>query len=70
MARRARRNHGPVATAKVALAAVNGAKTLTALARQFDVHPEPLLSARHLGDCAVGRPGGKEPVALDPRVVA
>ncbi len=39
MTKRTRRNHAPAFKAKVALAALKGEQTLTALARQFDVHP-------------------------------
>ncbi len=42
MARRKRRNHSPVFKAKVALAAVSGARTLADLAEQFDVHPNQI----------------------------
>ena len=39
MTKRARRNHAPAFRAKVALAAVKGAKTLAELAQQFDLQP-------------------------------
>jgi len=39
MNKRSRRNHTPAFKAKVALAAVRGDKTLSELAKQFDVHP-------------------------------
>ena len=42
MKRRARRNHTPTFKAKVALAAVRGDKTLSELAKQFDVHPNQI----------------------------
>ncbi len=38
MSKRPRRNHSPAFKAKVALAAVEGDKTLAELAQQFDVH--------------------------------
>jgi transposase-like protein len=38
MSRRPRRNHSAAFKAKVALAAIKGAKTVTELAEQFDVH--------------------------------
>jgi transposase len=44
MTRRPRRNHSPAFKAKVALAAVNGEKTLAELAQQFDVHPNQITS--------------------------
>ncbi len=39
MSKRPRRNHSPAFKAKVALAAVQGEKTLAELAQQYDVHP-------------------------------
>jgi len=42
MTRRKRRNHSPAFKAKVALAAVQGEKTLAELAEQFDVHPNQI----------------------------
>ena len=39
MSRRPRRNHSATFKAKVALAAIQGEKTLAELAQQFDVHP-------------------------------
>ena len=42
MMRRARRNHASAFKAKVALAALKGAKTLAELAHQFDVHPNQI----------------------------
>jgi transposase-like protein len=42
MSRRARRNHTPAFKAKVALAAVEGDRTLAQLAEQFDVHPNQI----------------------------
>jgi len=44
MTRRPRRKHRPAFQAKVALAAVRGEKTLTELAQQFDVHPNPITA--------------------------
>jgi transposase len=38
MKKRARRNHSPVFKAKVALAAIEGDRTLAQLSEQFDVH--------------------------------
>lgn len=42
MKKRARRNHTATFKAKVALAAVRGDKTLSELAKQFDVHPNQI----------------------------
>jgi transposase len=39
MSKRTRRNHSPTFTAKVALAAIKGEKTLADLAQLYDVHP-------------------------------
>ena len=40
--RRPRRNHSGTFKAKVALAAVQGERTLAELAEQFDVHPQQI----------------------------
>ena len=42
MTKRKRRNHSPVFTAEVALAAVRGARTLADLAEQCEVHPNQI----------------------------
>ena len=44
MQRRPRRNHTPAFKAKVALAAVQGDRTLAQLAEQFDVHPNQVTA--------------------------
>ena len=44
MSRRPRRNHTPAFTAKVALAAIKGDRTVAQLAEQFDVHPNQITS--------------------------
>jgi len=40
--KRPRRNHAPAFKAKVALAALQGDRTLAELAQQFDVHPNQI----------------------------
>ena len=42
MQRRPRRNHTAAFKAKVALAAIEGDRTLTQLAEQFDIHPNQI----------------------------
>lgn len=42
MTKRNRRTHSPAFKAKVALAALNGDKTLAELTQQFDVHPNQI----------------------------
>ena len=42
MTRRKRRNHSPSFKAKVALAAVRGARTMAEFAEQVDVHPNQI----------------------------
>lgn len=42
MAKRTRRDHSPAFKAKVALAAIQGHRTLAELAQQFDVHPNQI----------------------------
>src|SRR3974390_1124251 len=44
MSRRPRRNHTAAFKAKVALAAIKGARTLAQLAEQFDVHPNQVTA--------------------------
>ena len=39
---RKRRTHSPVLKAKVALAAIQGEKTITELAEQFQIHPNQI----------------------------
>ena len=43
MSRRPRRNHSPEFKAKVALAAIQGDKTLAQLAEQFDLHANQIV---------------------------
>ena len=46
MAKRLRRNHSPAFKAEVALAAINGEKTLAELAQQYGVHPNNVRTWR------------------------
>ena len=54
MSRRPRRNHSAEFKAKVALAAVRGDRTLSELASQLDVPPEP-RSRNGRPSCWIGR---------------
>ena len=69
MSRRARRNHTPAFKAKVALAAIQGDRTLAQIAEQFDVHPNQVTSwkAQLEGGAAnvFGSGGGQAPPAVD-----
>lgn len=44
MTRRARRAHSPAFKVKVAIAAIKGDRTLSELAKQFDVHPNQITA--------------------------
>ena len=44
MTRRARRTHSPAFKVKVAVAAIKGDRTLSELAKQFDVHPNQITA--------------------------
>ena len=44
MTKRTQRTHSPAFKAKVALAAIKGAKTLAELAKLFDVHPHQITA--------------------------
>lgn len=44
MTRRARRTHSPSFKVKVAFAAIKGERTLSELAKQFDVHPNQITA--------------------------
>ena len=46
MTRRARRNHSAAFKVKVAIAAIKGDRTLSELAKQFDVHPNQVTAWR------------------------
>ena len=68
--RRARRNHASAFKAKVALAALKGAKTLAELAHQFDVHPNQVTTwkAQLEGSAADVFDGGAGAAAAAPAV--
>jgi transposase-like protein len=70
MSRRARRNHTPACKAKVALAAVQGDRTLSQLAEQFDVHPDQITAwrAQLEGSTAAVLGPGSGNVAAQPAV--
>lgn len=55
MTKRTRRTHSATFKMKVALATVQGKRTLAELAQQFDVHPKTIEWARGLSRCAAGR---------------
>ena len=60
MTRRARRTHSPAFKVKVAVAAVRGERTLSELAKQFDVHPNQITAWKaQLLDGAAGIFGGE-----------
>ena len=71
MNRRPRRNHTPAFKAKVALAGIKGARTLSQLAEQFDVHPNQITAWKtqlEEGASDVFGPGGSNgapPPAVD-----
>lgn len=44
MTRRARRTHSPAFKVKVAIAMIKGDRTLSELAKQFDVHPNQITA--------------------------
>jgi transposase len=44
MTKRARRTHSPAFKVKVAIAAIKGDKTLSELAKHFDVHPNQITA--------------------------
>jgi len=68
MSKRLRRNQSPAFKAKVALAAVQGEKTLAELAQRYDVHPNLINQWRaRLLESAADVFGAK-PAAAEPAV--
>ena len=61
MSRRPRRNHSPEFKAKVALAAIQGDKTLAQLAEQFDLHPNQIVEWKKQLQEHAARVFGSEP---------
>lgn len=68
MSKRPRRNHSPAFKAKVALAAVQGEKTLAELAQQFDVHVNQINKWRAQLLEGAADVFGAEPAAAAPAV--
>jgi transposase-like protein len=70
MPRRPRRNHSAAFKAKVALAAIQGDKTLSQLAEEFEVHANQIVEwKKHLlaeAASVFGAPPIAEPVDLKP----
>ena len=67
MVKRTRRTHSAVFTAKVALAAMAGDKTLAELAQRFEVHPNQITEwKRQLSERAADVFGGGGTVAEPP----
>jgi transposase len=70
MTRRARRTHSPAFEVKVAVAAIKGDRTLSELAKRFDVHPNQITAwkAQLLEGAAAifgaSRPGAEPAVDL------
>ena len=70
MTRRARRTHSPAFKVKVAIAAIKGDRTLSGLAKQFEVHPNQITAWKaQLVEGAAeifggGRGGAESPVDL------
>jgi|SRR5690242_18039856 transposase-like protein len=67
MTKRTRRTHAPAFKVKVAIAAIKGDRTLSELAKQFDVHPNQITAwkAQLLEGAAEifgASRGGSEPV--------
>jgi transposase len=68
MSKRPRRNHSPAFKAKVALAAVQGEKTLAELAQQYDVHPNLINQWRSRLLEGAADVFGSEPAPAEPTV--
>jgi transposase-like protein len=69
MTKKSRRTHSPAFKAKVALAAIKGEKTLSELAQQFDVHPNPTrqIGVHMFPDRRHRRPMNAAVILLPPR---
>lgn len=71
MSKRIRRNHSSTFKAQVALAAIQGDKTLAQLAEQFDLHPNQIIEWKKLVQARANELFGQtakpsEPVDLKP----
>jgi len=65
MTKRARRTRSPGFQAKLAVASINGEKTLAELAKLFDVHPHQITAWKD--SCKRGRPASSSLALLLPR---
>ena len=70
MSRRPRRNHSAAFKAKVALAAIQGDKTLSQLAEDFEIHANQIIEwKKHLlaqAASVFGAQPGEAPIDLNP----
>jgi transposase-like protein len=69
MTRRARRTHSPAFKVKVAVAAIKGDRTVSELAKQFDVHPNQITAWKaQLLEGAPGIFGGGPSAGMEPAI--